>query len=121
MTALDVMTNGPITTPVVITSYINSMNRTTLPSPATIQNVPLNASIVALALDDMQIQPHLPAVIFGQARGTGLVDLTIMMGPQLVSHPNCFPIKWTIFDKLKFSRIRGKCESSWDGAKGMSI
>lgn len=89
LTALDVMTNGPIANPVTIDADINWMNHTTLPSPATIYNVPPNALIFAIATESSTIQSRFPVVLTTRAKdvlGTGIMDLTMMMAPRIVRH-----------------------------------
>lgn len=83
MTALDVMTNGPISPPVPLNVYLNWGSPTPLLSPGIIPNVAFGTSIFATGFDNN----HLFGMVATTAKdifNDGVMDITLMLSPRMV-------------------------------------
>jgi hypothetical protein len=101
LTALDVMTNQPISPAPSIYVQLNSTSQAPLTSPGVIPNVTLGTQVFALSFDNTRVIGHIVAYA-KDISNDGIMDVTLMLSPQMVQR---FPLLQT----FPFHICRSKC------------
>jgi hypothetical protein len=108
LTALDVMTNQPISPAPSIYVQLNSISQAPITSPGVIPNVTLGTQVFALSFDNTRVIGHIVAYA-KDISNDGIMDVTLMLSPQMVQRfplLQTFPFHTNVWSNLELGMHR---------------